>query len=127
MKEFSKSKLLNDVFKQVQQVKQTLGEKSKKLNEFSIEVTQLRAHVDKLSEENKKSRSSLEKKENKIDNLEQKLWETEEQLKLERQRFQEQLSQVDYCLKYQFCVVIPVHILRFCCFIILFIVFYTIN
>ncbi|XP_068683876.1 centromere-associated protein E-like isoform X2 [Montipora foliosa] len=71
---------------QVQQVQKTLDEKSKKLSEFSIEVTQLRTHIDRLSDENKKNRSSLEKKDNKIDNLEQKLWAVEEELKLEKQR-----------------------------------------
>lgn len=71
-----------------------MDEKTKKLNEISIEVTQLKAHVDKLSEENKKHRCLIEKKDNKIDHLEQKLWETEEELKLERQRCQEQQSQV---------------------------------
>ena len=79
---------------QVQQAKQILDEKTKKLNEMSIEVTQLKAHVDKLSEENKKHRCSIEKKDNKIDHLEQKLWETEEELKLERERGQEQQLQV---------------------------------
>ncbi|XP_067024413.1 uncharacterized protein [Acropora muricata] len=78
---------------QVQEAKKALAEKSKKLSEFSIEVTQLRAHVDKVSEENKKSLSSLEKKENKIDHLEQKLWKTEEELRLEKQRYEEQKVQ----------------------------------
>ena len=79
---------------QVQQAKQLLDEKTKKLNEISIEVTQLKAHVDKLSEENKKHRCLIEKKDNKIDNLEQKLWETEEELKLQKERGQEQQLQV---------------------------------
>ena len=48
---------------------------------MSIEVTQLKAHVDKLSEETKKHRSLVEKKDNKIDHLEQRLWEVEEELK----------------------------------------------
>lgn len=73
-----------------------MDEKTKKLNELSIEITQLRAHIDKLSEENKKNRSLLEKKENKIDNLEQKLWDAEEELKLEKQRFQENQSKVGF-------------------------------
>ena len=51
---------------QLRQVTQVLGEKSTKLNEMSIEVTQLKAHVDKLSEDNKKNRCSIEKKDNKI-------------------------------------------------------------
>lgn len=79
---------------QVQQAKQVLDEKTKKLNNISIEVTQLKAHVDKLSEENKKHRCSIEKKDNKIDHLEQKLWETEEELKHERELVQEQQLQV---------------------------------
>lgn len=79
---------------QVQEAKKALGEKSKKLSEFSIEVTQLRAHVDKVSEENKKSLSSLEKKESKIDHLQQKLCEAEEELRLEKQRYEEQKLQV---------------------------------
>lgn len=73
-----------------------MDEKTKKLNELSIEITQLRAHIDKLSEENKKNRSLLEKKENKIDHLEQKLWDAEEELKLEKQRFQENQSKVGF-------------------------------
>ena len=64
------------------------------MSEFSIEVTQLRAHVDKVSEENKKSLSSLEKKESKIDHLQQKLCEAEEELRLEKQRYEEQRLQV---------------------------------
>lgn len=79
---------------QVQQAKQVLDEKTKKLNNISIEVTQLKAHVDKLSEENKKHRCSIEKKDNKIDHLEHKLWETEEELKHERELVQEQQLQV---------------------------------
>ena len=63
---------------------------------MSIEVTQLKAHVDKLSEETKKHRSLVEKKDNKIDHLEQRLWEVEEELKFERQRCQEQQSQVTW-------------------------------
>ena len=66
---------------------------------MSIEVTQLKAHVDKLSEENKKHRCLIEKKDNKIDHLEQKLWGVEEELKLEKQRCQEQLSQVKWNFK----------------------------
>lgn len=73
-----------------------MDEKTKKLNELSIEITQLRAHIDKLSEENKKNQSLLEKKENKIDHLEQKLWDAEEELKLEKQRFQENQSKVGF-------------------------------
>lgn len=73
-----------------------MDEKTKKLNELSIEITQLRAHIDKLCEENKKNRSLLEKKENKIDHLEQKLWDAEEELKLEKQRFQENQSKVGF-------------------------------
>ena len=79
---------------QIQRSKQVLNEKNRKLNELSIEVTQLKAHVDKLTDENKKSRCQLEKKDNKIDHMEQKLWEIEEELKLERQRCQEQQAQV---------------------------------
>ena len=79
---------------QIQQSKQVLNEKNRKLNEQSIEVTQLKGHVDKLTDENKKSRCQLEKKDNKIDHMEQKLWEIEEELKLERQRCQEQQAQV---------------------------------
>lgn len=78
----------------MQEAKKALEEKSNKLSHFSIEVTQLRAHVDKVSEENKKSRSSLEKKNNKIDHLEQKLWQAEEELQLEKQRYEEQKAQV---------------------------------
>ena len=73
-----------------------MDEKTKKLNQLSIEMTQLRAHIDKLSEENKKNRSLLEKKERKIDHLEQKLWDSEEELKLEKQRFQENQSKVGF-------------------------------
>ena len=73
-----------------------MDEKTKKLNEISIEITQLRAYIDKLSEENKKNRSLLEKKESKIDHLEQKLWDAEEELKLEKQRFQENQSKVGF-------------------------------
>ena len=87
---------------QVQQAKQLLDEKTKKLNEISIEVTQLKAHVDKLSEENKKHRCSIEKKDNKIDHLEQKLWQTEEELQLERDRGQEQQLQVKRSQKFSF-------------------------
>ena len=64
------------------------------LSEMSIEVTQLKAHVDKLSEDKKKIRCSIEKRDNKIDHLEQKLYEAEEELKLEGERCQEQQSQV---------------------------------
>ena len=97
----------------MQQAKQVLDEKSRKLNDFSIQVTQLQAHVDKVSEENKKNRSSLEKKEKKIDDLEEKLWHTEEELKLERQRSQEQQSQVYYSLKCEFSLLIAVYPLLF--------------
>ena len=76
-----------------------MDEKTKKLNELSIEITQLRAHIDKLSEENKENRSLLEKKESKIDHLEQKLWDAEEELKLEKQRFQENQSKVGALVK----------------------------
>ena len=79
---------------QVQQSKQVLSEKNKKVNELSIEVTQLKAHVDKLTDESKRSRSQLEKKDNTVDQMEQKLWEIEEELKIERQRCQEHQMQV---------------------------------
>ncbi|XP_022801236.1 kinesin-like protein KIN-7I [Stylophora pistillata] len=78
---------------QVQQSKQVLSEKNKKVNELSIEVTQLKAHVDKLTDESKRSRSQLEKKDNMVDQMEQKLWEIEEELKIERQRCQEHQMQ----------------------------------
>ena len=57
-------------------------------------MTQLKANVDKLTDENKKSRCQLDKKDNKIDHMEQKLWEIEEELTLERQRCREQHAQV---------------------------------
>ena len=47
-----------------------------------IEVTQPKTHLDKLSEDNTKNRCSIEKKDNKIDDLEQKLYEAGEELKL---------------------------------------------
>ena len=86
---------------QLQRAKQVSDEKSRRLNEVSIEVTQLKAHVDKLSEENKKNRSAVEKKDAKIDTLEQKLWETEKELKKERENFMEQQTQVLICQKYR--------------------------
>ena len=74
----------------VHQARQIWDEKTRKLSKISNEVTQLRAHVDKLSEENKKHRCLIKKKDYKIDHLEQKLWETEEQLKLGREHGKEQ-------------------------------------
>ena len=50
---------------QVQQSKQVLSYKNKKLNELSIEAIQLKAHVDKLTDESKKNRSQLGEKDKK--------------------------------------------------------------
>ena len=68
-----------------QEVQDMLTEKTRRIGELGIEVTQLRDHVELLASEKKKVKAQLEKTERKVEDLEQKLCEEQEKLRRRRE------------------------------------------